>query len=210
MYNVYTNALVATIDVGRPLGAMTIAHDGSRLFVGDNAGSGDRSITRIDPTTRAVGPTWPTLPLTSIPSLEYTRVDGGAVLFSGGGSIFNPDTGVEYDGFADRFGLRYNDAVATSRDGKRLCMLNRGLNPNTLQCYALKYTDVEGDLLSFEKIGETRTGFVRGQLFQGCSAPFIAMTAAHVANNKTVQRYRRRRQSPQSEPLGPAFSVAGR
>jgi hypothetical protein len=158
VYNVYTNALVTTIDVGRALGPMTIAHDGAQLFVGDYSGSGDRSITRINLATRAVGPTWPTLPLTSIPSLEYARIDGGAVLFSGGGSIINPDTGVEYDGFADRLGLRYNHAITTSRDGKHLCMLNRGLSPNTLQCYALKYTDVEGDLLSFEKIGETSTG----------------------------------------------------
>jgi hypothetical protein len=197
VYHIYTNSLVTTVDVGRSLGPMTIAHDGSQLFVGDYSGSGDRSITRIDLATLAVGPTWPTQLLTNIPSLEYARVDGGAVLFSGGGSIINPNTGVEYDAFADQFGVPYDNAITTSRDGKHLCMLDRGLSPNTLRCYALQYTDVEGDLLWMKSIGEIHTGYDGrdvafsadgGTVYTACVGP-RALTAVDINAMSTSLRY---------------------
>jgi hypothetical protein len=88
--------------------------------------------------------------------LEYVRVDGASLLFTGQGHVVNPATGAQFDTFGSD--SPYNEAVAASREGKHLCTLNRGLSPNTLACYSVKYTDVEGDLLFTERLGTTSTG----------------------------------------------------
>jgi hypothetical protein len=156
-YHVYTGALIDSIDVGRPLGRMAIAHDGSRLFVGDPDSTGATRITPITLSDGTVGPTWSPLSVQrSLAHLEYVRVDGTALLFTGAGPVVNPATGIEFDMFGDDY--RYNETIGASRDGRRICSLNRGLSPNTLWCFAVKYTDVEGDLLFTQRLGIAHPG----------------------------------------------------
>jgi hypothetical protein len=150
VHDVNSGQRIRTIAVGRTLGDMVVATDGSRLF----AASASAATTPIDLTTYAVGTA---LPGNAQGEIEYARVDGAELIATNTGSFINTNSGAVFGSYDDPI-RRYNETVAVSGDGHRLCTLNRGLSPNRLLCYRLNYSDVGGDVAVVDFVNETSVG----------------------------------------------------
>ncbi len=92
VYHVYTGALVATIPLGRRLGEMAIAPDGSQLVVAGSNSLSNGDINSIDLETRQVGPAWSGVNGGATNHLEWVRYDGADVLITGVGTVWNVAT----------------------------------------------------------------------------------------------------------------------
>ncbi len=148
VHNVFTGQLVATIPFAKRLGQMTVAHDGSRLFVGDNDFLGTTGITPVDLETRTVAAAWaPSTTGGSLSHLEFVRVDGASLIVTGQNVLVNANTGtrVTAEGavFADP-GFNYSNAIIASRDGSLICSMNSSNSGGFFFCYNLLYTEEGG------------------------------------------------------------------
>jgi hypothetical protein len=160
IYNVYTGAVIRTLaNVGTQLGDMTIAHDGSTLYVVDNS---IRTVVPIDLDTDTVNTGWS---FNSVnysyiccvaPYITYTRTNGFAAIITGYGAIFDAARGIQTHAtyilnppftFYPDPGFPFNAIVAVSLNGNRFCVVNYGLSPYTLGCYPLDYTSIDGGQL---------------------------------------------------------------
>lgn len=153
VYNVHTaavDAIIASTTVARA-GDMAIAHDGSRLFVYDET---NQNVGEIDLETYVDVKTWDT---GQLETLTYGRVDNRSFLFSSGGAIIDLVNEANYPislGIYDRF----NGNLDVSRNGKKLCGINSGLSPYSLDCYRLKYSHLNGGDLDVAHIGGVAHG----------------------------------------------------
>jgi len=153
VYNVYTAEVAATIastTISRA-GDMAISDDGSDLYVYDVT---NQNVGRIDLNTYT---DVETLDAGQSEPIEFGRVDGQPFLFSSDGSII----GLESDdavsislGFYDKF----NGNLDVSRNGEKLCGINSGLSPYSLDCYALKYSYLAGAGLDVTHLGGVAHG----------------------------------------------------
>ena len=154
VYNIYTGALVRTIDVGTKVENFAISRDGSRLFTSNQLSKGIVPVNLIDDSIGAM------LAANTFVGnyLVYVRIHGSELLLTSDGNIVNASSGaVLSTEFGDEFD-RHNDAVAASDDGTRFCTLNRGLSPLSMACFTLDYTPIDGEVAVVESSG-THAGF---------------------------------------------------
>ena len=138
--NVHTGTRAATITVpGARLQGVAVSTDGARLFAVD-----DRTYTvvPVELATMSPGVAWPISTSGGGTDIAFARTNGVPVLVTSAGSVHAADTGARLATFASNDW--YTQFVAASRDGSRVCTLNRGLSPYSLRCWGLDATTSPG------------------------------------------------------------------
>jgi len=141
VYNVHNASLVATIastTIARA-GDMTISHDGTKLFVYDQT---NFSVGEIDLETYADVKSWDT---GEIDRLDFGRIDNQPILFTSHGSMIDLVSGVDH-GIELRIYDRFDGNLDVSQNGRKMCGINTGISPYSLECYALEYSHLESKL----------------------------------------------------------------
>lgn len=141
--NVHTGQTEATIrDVTTNSTAMAVTPDGRRLFVVDG---NNWSIVPVDLETRAVLPGW-TVPVTY--SLSVGRIDGKNILFTGSSQAYDADTGKLLLNTYGQWFYANDNSLSVSRNGERMCMINRGISPYALYCFDASYSHHDAGTLT--------------------------------------------------------------
>ncbi|MBI3775912.1 MAG: BACON domain-containing protein [Gammaproteobacteria bacterium] len=144
VYNVYTGALVRTINaVAGQAGHMAISSDGRRLFVVDDL---NNKIVPIDLNDFSVGTPWPSGARASGMYLSYARSNDMGLIVTGYGNIFRTDGVKLTQTFGDSLS-NYSEIPAASSDGTQLCHVNTGTSPYTVVCHSLFYGYSTGDAM---------------------------------------------------------------
>ena len=151
VYNVYTGDHVGTMDwVGETLGVMSSNPDGTYLYVTDTSDFRIVDISLSDWLARGM------LDAQELDSLSASRVDGRQILFSGAGQAFDLTTGLRLaEGYVSEF-YSYSNAVSVSRNGKTMCLLERGLGPYMIRCNDLEFSHLDGGTLTISNSRSTR------------------------------------------------------
>jgi Viral BACON domain len=159
VYNVYSGAVVTTVSsVGSQLGDMTIANDGSVLYVADYIA---KAVVPINLDTGAVGSSWPIDQYVTIPRIAYARANGFRAILANDGRVYNAMNGAQTGTtFVTGAISGYQPLLAASLYGNRFCGLNSGLSPYTITCYSLDYASFGGGrpLVSAGKSGPWNVG----------------------------------------------------
>lgn len=165
MYNVYTGALVRTINtVAGQAGHMTVSSDGRRLFVVDDL---NYKIVPVDLNDFSVGTSWPSGARASGMYLAYARSNDMGLIFTGYGNIFRTDGVKLTQTFGDNLS-NYSEIPAASSDGTQLCHVNTGVSPYSVVCHSLFYGYSTGDAM---------LGLLKSLRSGGSNAQDIALNA---------------------------------
>lgn len=191
--NIYTGEVAGVIeDVAANSYTMAITPDGRRLFVVD---ANNSVLVPVDLANRTVLPAWPA---GGYSSMAVGRVDGKTILFTGSGHTYDLDTGTRFVNPDSQKFIQGVNSVAVSRNGERVCQINRGLSPYSLYCFDTSYSYLEGGRLIVEMNGNVAHGVgSNGQdvaLSNDGSRVFAASGAPYeflVFDSKTLQQVQR-------------------
>lgn len=153
VYNIHTAAVIATISstsVARA-GDMAISHDGATLYVYDET---NQNVGEINLETYADVKSWDT---GQVDRITYGRVDNRPFLFASNGAMIDLTSGDDYS-LNLRFYDTFDGNLDVSRNGEKLCGINSGTSPYSLDCYRLKYSYLNEGNLDFTHIGGVAHG----------------------------------------------------
>jgi hypothetical protein len=135
VYNIYTGAVVRTIDPVAPrLADMVASSDGSRLFAVD---ASNFKVVPIDLDAFTVGAPW-ALNASASARVSYARLHDTGLLFAGTGAVYIAATGTPLNLHFDA-GYYGSALLSVSENGSRLCTLDSGISPYSLHCYGIAY-----------------------------------------------------------------------
>lgn len=151
--NIHTGETVGVIpDVTANSTTMAITPDGGRLFVLD---ANTFTIVPVDLATRSVQPGWQA---PSTYSMAVGRVDGRNILFTGSQEAYDAETGRRLlNSFGERFYSNFN-SVAVSRNGERMCLIDRDISPYDLHCFDTSYSHPDDGYLTLINNGGVEHG----------------------------------------------------
>jgi Viral BACON domain len=151
--NVYTGEIVGVIENVSPQnGVMTVSPDGSFLYVFDVT---NNTIIPVDLSTYEIQEGWST---EYLDSLVVRRVNGKEILFTGSGLAYDLATGMQLDADFGLYSYNNSNSVDVSRNGEKLCLMDRGLSPFSLYCFSLTYRHEDGGKISSVYHGDVDHG----------------------------------------------------
>ncbi|MGJ7605887.1 YncE family protein [Variovorax sp. LT1R20] len=144
IYNAHLGTKAGTIaDVGTTLAEMTVAPDGSKLYVGDTSND---TVAVIDLATASKTGTWPLTGryVHSALSLLAIRTNGQDIVLVGDGYAYVDGRNVATLPTSSSSGTW---VFAASPDGRRLFAQNEGLSPATVMAFDVDYPATPGAVL---------------------------------------------------------------
>ncbi|MET3462204.1 YncE family protein [Variovorax atrisoli] len=160
IYNAHLGTKVGTIaNVGAGLGDMSVAPDGSLLYVLDK---GNGPIVVIDLASASKVATWPLMlkPSDSFQSgdsypqtLLAIRVNGKNVVLTGNGIAYID--GNRFDALPAPFASNW--ALTASSDGRRVFAQNTGISPTSVAAYDVDYSAMANGILMVKSTAEARS-----------------------------------------------------
>ncbi|MEZ6013361.1 MAG: BACON domain-containing carbohydrate-binding protein [Hyphomonas sp.] len=151
--NVFTGEPVGLIEsVTASNGAMTVSPDGETLYVADKTNS------RIVPVDLKSGTVQAPFGSVSLETMTVRRVNGKAFLFTGGGKVYDAETGDEVVSSLDVWLYDSQNGISVSKNGETMCLINSGVSPYSLYCYGLSYSYLDGGVLTLAYHGNVAHG----------------------------------------------------
>ena len=142
VYNLYTAGLVTQLTgLGGSLGAMTVSHDGSTLYVLDK---GNRRIIPVDLRTLTARAPW-SVDGSNPVELVYARPNGLGLVLTNTGTIHEATTGAVLSSVEGGV-ARGLEAISASLDGSLFCGTDFDKQPYSLYCHGLRATARPGGI----------------------------------------------------------------
>ena len=153
VYNYFTGQSVGVIqNIGDNLGAMSVSQDGKTLYVHRTA---PQEIVAVNLSDNSVQPGWP---VDQMYHMDVGHIGGKALIFTSAGQVLDGITGRVFQAnFSNQF-YSASNTIDVSRDGTKMCAMNRGLSPYSIYCFRANFINVGMGTINLDYIGDVFHG----------------------------------------------------